>query len=320
MEFKPQSELLELSVTQLGLSQPENLFLEEIEKGGSERRFYRLSSCEIERSLIVLEYGSHKKENGYYAAIARFMESCGVPAPRIVAENELEQVLWVEDVGSLDLHDLSGTRWGELKVLYEKVLHGVAPLHGVEACQRALEEDLPMMPGFDEASYQWERDYFRENFLIRVLAQSCPDQEWMRIEEEGRRSALMLCQAEQVLVHRDFQSQNIMVHENQIAFIDFQGLRPGVAEYDLASLIYDPYARLSSAQQKELVELIPYSFSDELLKRAGVQRLMQALGAYGYLGIVQGKQWFLQHIDFAQAQLLELAAELGLNNLAARLR
>ena len=52
-----------------------------------------------------------------------------------------------------------------------------------------------------------------------------------------------------VLVHRDFQSQNILIHDGQAHLIDFQGLRPGLAHYDLASLLYDPYVRLSPAER-----------------------------------------------------------------------
>jgi aminoglycoside/choline kinase family phosphotransferase len=44
-------------------------------------------------------------------------------------------------------------------------------------------------------------------------------------------------------VHRDFQSQNIIARSGHAYLIDFQGMRPGLAEYDLASLLFDPYVR-----------------------------------------------------------------------------
>ena len=36
-------------------------------------------------------------------------------------------------------------------------------------------------------------------------------------------------------------------------FIDFQGMRPGLAEYDLASLLFDPYVRLSPAEREAVL-------------------------------------------------------------------
>ena len=53
-------------------------------------------------------------------------------------------------------------------------------------------------------------------------------------------------------MHRDFQSQNIILREGQAYLIDFQGMRPGLAEYDLASLLYDPYVSLTNAERGEL--------------------------------------------------------------------
>ena len=36
--------------------------------------------------------------------------------------------------------------------------------------------------------------------------------------------------------------------------IDFQGMRSGLAEYDLASLLYDPYVHLTGSERAELLE------------------------------------------------------------------
>src|SRR5439155_2378146 len=114
-----------------------------------------------------------------------------------------------------------------------------------------------------------------------------------------------------VLVHRDFQSQNIIIRNAQAHLIDFQGMRPGLAEYDLASLLFDPYVSLSHAECEELLAayeakrnaaLSPVAEEfREILRLCGIQRLMQALGAYGFLGLVKGNKTFLNHIPAAMA-------------------
>ena len=68
-------------------------------------------------------------------------------------------------------------------------------------------------------------------------------------------------------------------------------MRPGLAEYDLASLLFDPYITLSPAEGEELLAayegkrnaaLSPVAEEfREILRLCGIQRLMQALGAYG---------------------------------------
>src|SRR2546423_10254052 len=73
-----------------------------------------------------------------------------------------------------------------------------------------------------------------------------------RIHSLGR-MAERLAGRPRLLVHRDFQSQNIIMRNGQAHLIDFQGMRPGLAEYDLASLLFDPYVNFSRAECEELL-------------------------------------------------------------------
>jgi aminoglycoside/choline kinase family phosphotransferase len=122
-------------------------------------------------------------------------------------------------------------------------------------------------------------------------------------------------------VHRDFQSQNIIVRNCGAHLIDFQGMRPGLAQYDLASLLYDPYVDLL---ESECEDLLGYycggNISDDFrqtLQLCAMQRLMQALGAYGFLGLVKGHEPFLQHIPAAMKSLCAILSNLaGLEELA----
>ena len=110
------------------------------------------------------------------------------------------------------------------------------------------------------------------------------------------------------LMHRDFQSQNILIHDNEIRVIDFQGARRGLLQYDLVSLLKDSYLVLPQAVQQRLIA----HYIEELNNRgitisdnahfretftlAGLQRNMQALGAFAFLSGEKGKTWFRQFI------------------------
>jgi aminoglycoside/choline kinase family phosphotransferase len=97
-------------------------------------------------------------------------------------------------------------------------------------------------------------------------------------------------------------------------------MRPGLAEYDLASLLFDPYVAFSRAECEEL--LADYESKRTAachgvapdfratFRFCGIQRLMQALGAYGFLGLVKGSKTFLNHIPPAIASLRELVGEI----------
>ena len=128
------------------------------------------------------------------------------------------------------------------------------------------------------------------------------------------------------MIHRDFQSQNIILRDGQAYLIDFQGMRPGLAEYDLASLLYDPYVSLMKSERTELLEfyrseagVTDPEFADKF-QLCAMQRLMQALGAYGYLGHVKKNVAFLEHMPAAARGLLEVLAGIdGMAAVAARL-
>ena len=110
------------------------------------------------------------------------------------------------------------------------------------------------------------------------------------------------------LVHRDFQSQNIILHDSKAWLIDFQGLRLGRQEYDLASLLYDPYLDHSEEEQEKLLALWEDIAEErpvpELLRDCATQRLMQALGAYANILHEQHIDWYAQHIPIGARLLL----------------
>jgi aminoglycoside/choline kinase family phosphotransferase len=135
-----------------------------------------------------------------------------------------------------------------------------------------------------------------------------------------------------VLVHRDLQSQNVMIRDGEPVLIDFQGMRPGSPLYDLGSLLCDPYVTFPEEGRDELLlyyhgisgSLYPWDRFRELFLLASAQRLMQALGAYGFLGLKREKPHFLNHIRPALENLIAVTAEAGrlphLHALARRCR
>jgi aminoglycoside/choline kinase family phosphotransferase len=116
------------------------------------------------------------------------------------------------------------------------------------------------------------------------------------------------------LIHRDLQSRNIMLHRGRHYFIDFQGARPGPVQYDLASLLIDPYARLDQGLQDRLLAYAAdraarrLSVSVDTFVRgyrfAAVTRNLQMLGAFAFLTREKGKTGFERWIRPALAMLV----------------
>ena len=282
-----------------------------IEKGGSDRKFYRVR-CSSEQSLILVKYNLEREENRHYVQIAQFLEEHEIHAPRIYHHDADEGLIWLEDLGERDLFAYRDESWLVRRAFYESALDEVRKLHDLpESVCIEMRQHLPAE--FNAALYLWEQNYFFENCLGR----------YFKIEQEKidnvaalpafAEIAENLAELPRVLVHRDFQSQNILIRNSQAHLIDFQGMRPGLAQYDLASLLYDPYVDLTDAERDELLEHYwghkPDDDFCKTLHLCAIQRLMQALGAYAFLGLVKGHKHFLEHIPKAVNSLREVAAE-----------
>jgi aminoglycoside/choline kinase family phosphotransferase len=157
---------------------------------------------------------------------------------------------------------------------------------------------------FDVQTLLWETRYFLERFVKGFLNLSVKKEG--HLEEEFLDLAERVNQYPKRVMHRDFQSCNIMIPSGEIYFIDYQGARMGPPAYDLVSLVFDPYCELSEALENELCRYYLDGFSrtapydaaalNDSLLYCGLQRHMQALGAYGFLSRIKGKTWFEAHI------------------------
>jgi len=289
-----------------------------IEKGGSDRKFYRVR-CSPEQTIILVKYNLEREENRHYVQIAEFLAEHQIRAPKIYFHDPAEGLIWIEDLGKTDLWSYRNESWLVRRAFYESVLGEIVKLHSLpETAMRAIHENLPA--GFDAALYRWEQNYFFENCLGRFFGVEKRQLSMLIALPALGEIAESLAQRPRLLVHRDFQSQNIIIRNGQAHLIDFQGMRPGLAEYDLASLLFDPYVTFSRKECEEL--LADYESkraaagtpvdadSRAVFRLCGIQRLMQALGAYGFLGLVKGNKAFLDHIPAAMTSLRSLVHEI----------
>ncbi len=301
-----------------------------IEKGGSERKFYRVQVGG--QSMILVKYNDQREENRHYVRIAEVLDALGVRTPKIFFHDDAEGLIWMEDLGEKDLWSFRQDAWPVRRAYYQSALEEVWRLHerGWNGLARF---PFTLQMEFNAALYRWEQRYFFDNCLGRyfenlhapeLVAEISSLPAWAEI-------AARLAAWPRVLVHRDFQSQNILIHNGLAHLIDFQGLRPGLAHYDLASLLYDPYVQLAAAEREELLGFYlglgrrndlgaSRAEFDEIYRLCALQRLMQALGAYGFLGIVKERAEFLKYVPIALGSLRAVAAGLpGLEEFSALL-
>ncbi|MCX8022196.1 MAG: phosphotransferase [Syntrophorhabdaceae bacterium] len=286
----------------LGIDREKEMRLCPLSLRGSERRFYRII-LNGDNSFILIHYNPTRIENTYYGDIANFLYRIGVPAPRVLAHDRDMCLMVLEDLGDIDLYTLKDSPWDVRRTLYEKTIVAIYRLHSYPKDGVHL-KGLTLMAPFDAHLYRWEQNYFLEEFVEGisgvVLEEGLKkelDREFFKLTEGIIASGLCL-------IHRDLQSQNVMVREGSPFFIDFQGIRFGSLFYDLGSFLFDPYVSFRKEEFESLLhfslELWRERFAEEVFRdhffSASCQRLMQALGAYGYLGSKKGLKGYLSYI------------------------
>ena len=267
---------------------------------GSDRAFFRSES-----GIVILYDDAKRGENAKYAGHAKWLKAKGAPVPEVVADlPELKTTVmaWAGSEKKMSLEE------------YVKVVEALERFNRLG--DAAVADGLKLEPSFDAALYRWERDLFAEYCLGANFQMEMPD----AVRKELESVASLLEREPKALVHRDFQSTNVLWKGNNLSFIDFQGMRLGPAAYDLASLVYDPYVTFTEGERRALVALYAKKAErpelEKVLPYAAVQRLVQCLGAYGRLRSV-GQPQFGKYVLPALENLLDAADRAGLDAVGA---
>jgi aminoglycoside/choline kinase family phosphotransferase len=280
-----------------------------IKKGGSDRSFFRVCLPD-ETSFIFMHYGNEVEENAYWATINKFLTGLDICVPQIVAQDIKQHFILLTDLGDADLWSQRVLPWDKRRNYYFQALTQIRRLHAYPLA--SIPADLKLSESYGPRLYKWEQNYFLENLVREVCKLKIEPSLLKDLERELDALINYLQKIEPCLIHRDFQSQNIMIKNGKPVFIDFQGMRKGCFFYDLGSLICDPYVTFTAEERNELIsfyyELMGPAYNRDVFVNnfweASAQRLMQALGAYGFLGLKKNKPAFLKHIHNGLANLL----------------
>lgn len=278
---------------------------------GSDRIWYRLSS--EDRSIVMSDHGI-KKSDGVseidsFAAIGRHLHSKGINVPEIISYDSFSGLTFMEDLGDVDLMTVvsrSGN-FDEITSFYRSVINLMIKMSvaGVKDFDLSWAYQTPHYN--KDLVFEKECRYFFDAFLIGYLNLDLSFQDLKNDFIHLSNRAVEF--ATDGFMHRDLQSRNIMVKKNKFYFIDFQGGRIGPIQYDLASLLIDPYVNLPSFIQAELLNYAVKKVKSSIhidpdkfrtcFRYCRITRNLQILGAFGYLSKVKGKTFFEKYIPAA---------------------
>jgi len=275
---------------------------------GSNRNIIRLEDESGNTSIGIIN--THIGENKAFISFGkRFLEQ-GMDVPEVYETSGDLLTYIMEDLGDTTLLNKitsNQQEFGESETEIYKGVITILPKFQTQAGEGLDYSLCYQFKRFDDDNINSDLNYFKEHFLNNFYKKKLSSNS-LRNELDFLRYNLLLLPYNYFL-YRDFQSRNIMIKDGKFYFIDFQSGRRGSLLYDIASLLYDARAHIPQQKREQLLEF----YLDELEKYITVDRdmmkekfwyfavirIMQAMGAYGYLGIVKGKKNFLESVPYA---------------------
>ena len=270
----------------------------------SHRRYYRLTGADG-RTLIGVE-GTDADENRAFLTIDRHFASKGIRVPKVLAEDGLCYLQ--EDLGSTILYDAladgrSRGAYSPDEVALLRKTMAALPKIQVEGAKGLDFSVCYPQPSFDGRMVDFDLNYFKYDYL-KLTGLEFNE---VRLQDDfDRLKADLLAEPSNTFLYRDFNARNVMLVDGEPWFIDFQGGRRGPIYYDVASFLWQARARYPEALREELLQvyleaLRAYGPVDETHFRERLRlfilfRMLQVLGCYGYRGLWEKKQAFIDSI------------------------
>jgi aminoglycoside/choline kinase family phosphotransferase len=267
-----------------------------IVSGASVRRFYRVRTPDGQ-SLVLLDYGRPFEEETDDMRLGRVFREAGLRVAEIVDASAAVGCLLLEDLGDVCLDSAmvaAGRDREAARRLLEQAVNLAAQvaLRGTPVLARS---DRKSGPALDAERFRFEMDFFLEHYVGGLLGCNRPPGELrdaLHALADGAADT-----PHPVLCHRDFHSRNLMLPPSGgMAMVDIQDARWGPDSYDLASLLRDAYIDIDESWIPSLVDLYrsaldqpPAEGFGSRLHRVSAQRMIKALGTFGYQATVRNE-------------------------------
>lgn len=284
--------------------------IEKLPQSGSNRIYFRIRAS---HQSCIATYNNNIKENITFLYFSEHFRSCGCPVPEIYAVNEEQTIYLQEDFGDVSLlnklekhghnqypyslFQQSLKQLAHLQIVGDKNLDYSKCITSHEFGKQAILSDLL---------------YFKYYFLDTL---QLPYDKEELIGDFEALSTYLTHVDYKYFMFRDFQSRNIMIKDENVHFIDYQGGMKGALQYDVASMLWQAKAELSDEWKNSLLEYY-MDCVEELLETSidrsrftsqyngyVLIRLLQVLGAYGFRGLFERKAHFLISIPLGLRNL-----------------
>lgn len=264
----------------------------QITGSASNRSYYRLSSP---AGTCIGVVGLDRAENKAFLTIARHFRSKDISVPEIIAESEDGMRYLQNDLGDSILF---GSPDEDLLCRTMSLLPQIQ-FEGADGLDFSV---CYPQPEFDLRMVMFDLNYFKYCFL----KPSGLEFNEVKLQDDLEKLVKELLDSVSTVptfLYRDFNARNVMIHEGNPYFIDFQGGRKGPIYYDVASFVWHARADYPAELKERMLDAYLGSLSKYMTvdRKEFMQKLqlfvlfrtLQVLGAYGFRGWVEHKANFV---------------------------
>lgn len=240
----------------------------------------------------------------------RFLSRLGVRIPALYGHWVEDGILLLEDLGDHSLWDsVQAASAAEILKWYEKAIDQLLLIQ-IHGTRRRDDSCIAFKQRFDFCLYMWEFDHFIEYGLEKRGGSKISTGEKKLLTESFREIARRLEGQPPCLNHRDYHSWNLMVHNGEVAVIDFQDALLAPPQYDLASLLNDRETDrvISRDMERHLFQYYLNKREEmgekgenrdeffEIYLLSALQRDFKVVGRFHYLDLVKGKPGYRKYL------------------------
>jgi N-acetylmuramate 1-kinase len=247
------------------------------------RRYFRVLG--EGRTAVLMDAPPPHEDPRPFIAVARHLHGLGFAAPGIIADDQAQGLVLIEDFGDGRMAEAIIADGSRETAIYEAAVDLLLAL--------AKYPPAEGLRPYDMAEYQREAGLFTEWYAPAVS---------LEVDVEGYREAWDQALApiaghHTVTVLRDYHAENIMLLDGgkRLGLLDFQDALAGHPAYDLVSLLQD--ARRDVAPELEAAMIARYAaatpFDDAAYALLGAQRNAKILGIFTRLWKRDGKPRYL---------------------------
>ena len=268
------------------------------------RKYYRLSFGD--ETFILMDSSLEKNSLLTFLDIGSRLAKAKVNVPEVLEQNLEDGFLIITDFGNTHYLDILNA--DNFKELYKNAIDEIIKMQNIQTTN---------LPLYDKEFLHYEMDLMQEWYFEKLLRKILTKEQKKVISTTlDAISKVVLSQLQNIFVHRDFHSRNIMLTNQQdIAIIDYQDAMSGAVTYDLVSLLKDCYIEFEEGEINKLAlyfrDKKGLDIGDEEFIKwfdfMGLQRHIKVLGIFSRLYIRDKKKEYLKDIPLVLKYVFDTA-------------